>query len=247
MSKGPSVELIFYRDALNADEFLSRFNGSGKYLPLLGGDAYNVIDSLPRRKQRPWEIEHQRRTAENVLMLGTFLKIPESELLPVARAAEQHDLGKETISEAISEKTGSLTPNETLIMRAHSSIGVYLARRENILETEEELGYVAHHHEKWDGSGYPEGLKGSELSVKKQILGLSDWIDAVKHERPYKVGYTDLDIVNMLSLMLKAYDQKVEPGILTRRDRKILKAEKTKVLYNPVILYTAISHIRSFK
>ncbi|MDR1292628.1 MAG: response regulator, partial [Clostridiales Family XIII bacterium] len=109
-------------------------------------------------------------------------------LLP---SAQLHDVGKISISDAILNKPGKLTDEEFAIMKGHPSIGVNAIKR--IEENASEHDFLNHaevfagsHHEKWDGSGYPNGLKGDEIPLQGRIMAIADVYDALISVRPYK-------------------------------------------------------------
>jgi putative nucleotidyltransferase with HDIG domain len=97
-----------------------------------------------------------------------------------------HDVGKIAVPPEILNKPGRLTSEEWALMRSHPEAGVELLR--GIEFPEDVLPIVLHHHEKWDGSGYPHGLSGDAIPVAARILGIADVYDALTTERSYKPG-----------------------------------------------------------
>ena len=113
----------------------------------------------------------------------------------VVRAASMHDLGKIAVDDRILRKQGRFTPEEYAEMKKHSAEGAKIVKQ--ILEDIEESDFVkvaenvAHyHHEKWDGSGYPDGLLGEEIPIEARIMALADVFDALVSMRCYKEAYT---------------------------------------------------------
>lgn len=113
----------------------------------------------------------------------------------VVRAAPMHDLGKIAVNDRILRKQGRFTPEEYAEMKKHSAEGAKIVKQ--ILEDIEEADFVkvaenvAHyHHEKWDGSGYPDGLSGEEIPIEARIMALADVFDALVSIRCYKEAYT---------------------------------------------------------
>ena len=113
----------------------------------------------------------------------------------VVRAASMHDLGKIAVNDRILRKQGRFTPEEYAEMKKHSAEGAKIVKQ--ILEDIEESDFVkvaenvAHyHHEKWDGSGYPDGLLGEEIPIEARIMALADVFDALVSMRCYKEAYT---------------------------------------------------------
>ena len=98
-----------------------------------------------------------------------------------------HDIGKIGIPDAILLKPGPLTPEEWKIMRTHPEIGKRVI--ENIPFLRGAVPIVYHHHEKWDGTGYPRGLKGEEIPLGARIFAVVDAFDAMTFDRPYSQGH----------------------------------------------------------
>ena len=95
-----------------------------------------------------------------------------------------HDVGKIGVPDAILLKPGPLTEAETEAMRAHPEIGTKLLSGIDFLQPA--LPVVRHHHERWDGTGYPEGLRGEDIPVEARIVALCDAFDAMTSDRPYR-------------------------------------------------------------
>lgn len=132
---------------------------------------------------------HIRRVAEitRILALEVGFSVGESE--KIKSASPLHDLGKIGIPDHILHKPESLTPEEWKIMQSHVEIGYELVRYSN----QDILKYAAlishQHHEKWDGTGYPNGLKGEEIHLVGRIASLADVFDALAHDRCYKKAW----------------------------------------------------------
>ena len=138
--------------------------------------------------------EHVRRIHDiTCLLLGeTPLGegLSDSEIRLIGMGAVTHDVGKISIPDAILNKKGRLTPDEYDLMKTHTTQGAHLLSR--IPQMREHSAYryaydiALHHHERWDGRGYPEGLKGDEISIWTQVVSLADVYDALVSERCYK-------------------------------------------------------------
>ena len=114
----------------------------------------------------------------------------DEEILNISMAAIMHDVGKIAISDGILNKPGKLTPEEFEIMKTHTTKGSEILElipkhRDNPVYSYA-YDICRHHHERYDGKGYPDGLKGDEISVWAQAVSLADVIDALTHERVYK-------------------------------------------------------------
>jgi two-component system, cell cycle response regulator len=122
--------------------------------------------------------------AELSLSVGRSLGMTPEELDELARAAELHDIGKIAIPDAILDKPGPLDPAEWSFMRRHTIIG------ERIMLSAPALAPVAHlvrsTHERWDGTGYPDGLEGGEIPLGSRIVAVCDAFDAMTSDRPYR-------------------------------------------------------------
>jgi putative two-component system response regulator len=134
---------------------------------------------------------HPTRVAEISAMIAVTLSLPDSEVSLIRRAAPLHDLGKLAIPEEILLKPSSLTAEEFEIIKTHTLIGARLLRppgkRSRLLELAEEI--AGSHHENWDGTGYPHGLKGTEIPLAGRIVAVADVFDALTRTRPYKSAW----------------------------------------------------------
>lgn len=126
---------------------------------------------------------HSERVSSYAVMIGKAMNLSLNEITVLEYAGLLHDIGKIEIPKSLLNKNESLTEDEQLIIRQHP---IY---SENILEPLEDIenlmDYVRHHHEKFDGSGYPDGLAGEEISLGARILCVADSFDAMVSERPY--------------------------------------------------------------
>ncbi|THF79990.1 HD domain-containing protein [Cohnella fermenti] len=132
---------------------------------------------------------HVRRVAEYSYELALTLGLPEREADVLRTASPMHDIGKVAIPDAVLNKPGKLTDEEYDTIKAHTKIGHQLlrgSRRELLLAA----SIVAEqHHEKWDGSGYPNGLRGEEIHIYGRITAVADVFDALSAERVYKAAW----------------------------------------------------------
>jgi putative two-component system response regulator len=129
---------------------------------------------------------HCQRLAAYAAPLGTRLGLDSDELVALNRGAFLHDVGKVGIPDAVLLKPGRLTPQEHSLMRQHTVIGDHLCSELRLLE--EVRPIVRHHHERPDGTGYPDGLKDEEIPLLARILAVVDVFDALTTERPYKAA-----------------------------------------------------------
>ena len=140
---------------------------------------------------------HVKRVAEysKVLALHLGLSPAEAELIKVS--SPMHDIGKVAIPDAILKKPGKLTDEEFAMMQSHTKIGYELLKKSNrqILKS---AAIIAHqHHEKWNGSGYPQGLKGEEIHIYGRITAIADVFDALASDRCYKKAWELDRVINL--------------------------------------------------
>jgi len=131
---------------------------------------------------------HCQRLARYATALGAALELGEADLALLRDGGFLHDIGKLALPDAILLKPGPLTPCEHERMRQHTVIGDTLCGRLQSLARVREI--VRNHHERLDGSGYPDGLKGERISLLAQIVGLVDTFDALTTVRPYKPAFS---------------------------------------------------------
>ncbi|WDP92017.1 MAG: two-component system response regulator [Desulfobacter sp.] len=129
---------------------------------------------------------HVKRMSHYCYIMGKSYGLSKEECDNLYLASKLHDIGKIGISDAILLKKGKLTPKEYQIIKTHTTIGAKMlsGSRVNLLQTAETIAYT--HHEKWDGSGYPRGLKGKDIPLVGRIACICDAFDALVSERPYK-------------------------------------------------------------
>ena len=142
----------------------------------------------------PWTAGHSERVTSYALELGRELGLSDTELNELELAGLLHDMGKIGILETILDKPGRLTDDEYEMVKNHPVKGAEMI--EPIRQLGRVLPTVRHHHEHYDGTGYPDGLKGNEIPLKARILAVADSYDAMKANRPYRQG-RDLDFIIM--------------------------------------------------
>jgi len=127
---------------------------------------------------------HTRRVGIISRKLGERLGLNEEKLNYLEIAGMIHDIGKVGVPESILNKPGKLTNEEYEIIKKHSEIGETILKPLNSLKAY--LDPIRHHHEKLNGSGYPDGLKGVDISIETRIIGVADIFDALYSDRPYR-------------------------------------------------------------
>lgn len=133
--------------------------------------------------------EHTRRVGEVASRLAAALDLPAAEVELIRRTAPLHDIGKIGIVDAILRKPGPLTAAEFGIMKGHTILGakILAGGRSEFMRSAEAI--ALRHHERWDGTGYPQGLAGDEIPVFARIVAIADVFDALSHDRPYRPAW----------------------------------------------------------
>ncbi len=132
--------------------------------------------------------EHIRRVVNLTMELSRILGINEKELVHVRRGALLHDIGEMGIPENILHKSGALTTDEWQVIQQHPQLAFQLLSPLNYLASA--LDIPQHHHEKWDGSGYPGGLRGEQIPLPARIFAVADVYDALTSPRPYRPAHS---------------------------------------------------------
>lgn len=151
---------------------------------------------------------HVRRTQIYATEMGKILKVSESETQALLAGALLHDIGKLAVPEYILNKPGKLTESEFAKMKIHTTVGGDILKRVNFPYPVEDI--VRFHHERWDGTGYPRGLKGEQIPLVARIISVVDFYDATRCDRPYRKGMKREDSLGLLKKMAStSFDPKV--------------------------------------
>jgi putative nucleotidyltransferase with HDIG domain len=139
---------------------------------------------------------HCDRVSELACRIGRRLELPDRALADLRHAARLHDIGKVGVPDAVLRKPGALSSEEWKVMEGHCSWGANLVERIPGLERVADI--VRHHHERFDGGGYPEGLLEDEIPVESRILGVADAYVAMSETRPYRHRLEDEQVAREL-------------------------------------------------
>jgi putative nucleotidyltransferase with HDIG domain len=142
------------------------------------GDALDLKDA---------ETEgHSKRVTAFTIAIARAMKLPQEKVRVIARGAFLHDIGKMAIPDSILRKPGRLTPEEQAIMREHAHLGYQVLRRIPFLHDAADIVYS--HQERYDGTGYPRGLRGDQIPLGARIFAVADTFDAMTSDRPYRAA-----------------------------------------------------------
>ncbi len=158
----------------------------------------NVIVSLALaiEAKDPYTQGHCARLAEYAALLGQDLGHSERDLARLRMAAMLHDVGKITIPEELLCKPAALTDEEQRLFRTHPVVGEKICRP--LRSARSILPGIRHHHEQWDGRGYPDGLRGEEIPLAARIIAIVDAFDAMSSDRPYRRGRSAVEALEVL-------------------------------------------------
>jgi HD-GYP domain-containing protein (c-di-GMP phosphodiesterase class II) len=173
-----------------------------------------MLHSLTRalEKKDSYTAAHSGRVAKYSVMLGRKLGLDEQTLKLLKRAALMHDLGKIGIADAVLNKPAPLDNEESSERRLHPSHGKTIMKP--LLRFKEFAQIAAWHHEHWDGSGYPDGLKGDEIPLLARIVSIADSWDAMTGDRVYRKGMTQEEALEVLEA--EKHSGQWDPRLLTQ-------------------------------
>jgi putative nucleotidyltransferase with HDIG domain len=218
MAKGRVLGVleIFHRSLLNPDvdwlNFLKTISGQAaiaidnaimfKELQISNIELNLAYDATIEGLSRALDLrdketeEHTRRVTDITLKLASALGVAESEMVHIRRGAILHDIGKVAIPDQILFKRGPLVEEEWEIMRQHPEIAVQLLSPVNYLAPALDIPHW--HHEKWDGSGYPDRLEGEKIPFFARLFAFADVYDALTSNRPYRTAWRKEDAIHYI-------------------------------------------------
>jgi HD-GYP domain-containing protein (c-di-GMP phosphodiesterase class II) len=139
---------------------------------------------------------HTQRVTEMTIRLAGQMGIDSQELVHIRRGALLHDIGKLGVPDQILHKPGELTEEEQTIMRQHPTYAYNMLTPIHHLQPALAIPFC--HHEKWDGTGYPRGLKGTEIPIAARIFAVADVWDAITSDRPYRKAWSKEDALKYM-------------------------------------------------
>jgi hypothetical protein len=156
----------------------------------------------------PYTRGHSDRVTEYAKKVARAMGLSEQEIESIEFAGRLHDIGKIGIDRSILRKRSRLNDREYREMQKHPNMGAEIAGKLKFLKKAE--GYVSHHHERYDGQGYPDGIKGKEIPIGARILGVVDAFDAMTSDRPYRPALSvDIAVQELEKGTGKQFDPKI--------------------------------------
>ena len=182
------------------------------FIQSIGG----LVKALDARD--PYTKQHSENTMRYAVSIAEVLGLPDEEVAVIRRAAVIHDLGKIGIRDSVLLSPRTLTPYELRTMRQHPVIATRILDQMRFLERE--LPIVRHHHERWDGQGYPDGLAGTAIPIGARILAVADSFDAITSTRVYRDAKSVPDALRVLADNAGTqFDQAVVEAMLQWADK----------------------------
>ena len=175
----------------------------------------------------PYTYGHSKKVSEYAVSLSQALALPQDSITTIRAGALLHDIGKIGIPDAILNKEGTLTAKEWEPVKAHPEAGVEILR--HVIDLVNCLPAILHHHERYDGTGYPSGLKGSNIPLEARILAIADAYDAITSLRPYHKQLSPQQALTELKRhagtqfdpeLVDTFYKTMEPAVLKQLDIK---------------------------
>ena len=184
-----------------------------RHLEFLEANMLATIDVVSTivEMRDPYTAGHERRVRDLACAIAAELELSDVQRDRIAMAAQVHDVGKLAVPAEVLAKPSRLTPVEMEVAKTHSRQGYEILRKSCFSWPLADI--VLQHHERWDGSGYPDGLRGEEILIESRVIGVADVVEAMSSPRPYRPRRT---IENALV--------EIESGLGTRYDPRVAAA-----------------------
>jgi putative nucleotidyltransferase with HDIG domain len=184
--------------------------------------ATRVVEALinAMEAKSPYLRGHSHRVAALAAALATELALPDEEVETIRLAGTLHDVGKIGVRESVLDKPGRLTPDEFAHVQQHVAIGLHILAP--LPQLERIRDFIAHHHERIDGSGYPAGLSGDAISLGGRILAAADAVDALTSPRAYRDA---LPLDDAIAKLESSGTRGICPTVLPALKRKAAKGQ----------------------
>ena len=207
---------------ISGQELLSRVNAiiSARYSYLLPAhvDKRLIVMLEALKAKDPESYHHSFRVGEFAKVMAIELGMDASEQNTAWLGGLLHDLGKLVVSQGILDKVARLSDDEFEEIKEHSELGTKICS--HIVKDSRVIDIIQHHHENWDGTGYPDKLKGSQISICSRIVMLANAFDALTNDRPYhrKVSYEEA-----LEIVKRGSGTQFDPDLLPVLERIVVK------------------------
>jgi len=177
-----------------------------------------ILETLTEKYEN--EREHSQRVSHYCKLIGQQLKLKNDELKELEQAGLFHDIGKISIPDIVLNKPGKLTDEEYEIIKSHTEVGYQILRAAD--EYSDLAIQALHHHERWDGLGYPSGIRGNDIPLFSRIIGVVDAYEAMTADRPYRKRLSDTEAIKEIQ---KNAGSQFDPKIAKIFLERVLKVE----------------------
>jgi len=174
----------------------------------------------------PYVSSHAAKVADYATAIAEELGLPAERLDPVRQAGFLHDIGKIGISEQVLHKPSKLTPEEYEYIKTHAALGGEFV--ETCRGLRHLAPFVRHHHEWWDGRGYPDGLRGEQIPLEARILAVCDAVEAMASDRPYRNG---MSLDEIIAEVKRCSGTQFDPAV-ARAFVKIVEQRRGQMIIN---------------
>lgn len=198
---------------------------SSKEIKKLNDGLLNTLAEVVDLRD-PYVLGHSKQVANYSIMIAEKLGLSGTRLDLIHKASLLHDIGKLGISESILFKPGKLTKDEYEIVKNHVILGADILEASHAFK--EIIPIIRHHHERYDGLGYPDGLKGDEIPLEARILCVADSVEAMASDRPYRRGLDNQEIIEEIE---KYAGTQFDP-LVVKVFVEILKDEEVQIFIN---------------
>ncbi len=226
LSLAIGYELI-NNDSEDIDETIkSAENRMYRHKSIEGSSVRNrAINAILQTLTDKYETErkHSGKVSKLCKLIGKEMRLRADEIKELEQAGLFHDIGKISIPDGILNKAGKLTNEEYEIIKGHPEVGYQILRAAD--EYSDLAIHALHHHERWDGKGYPSGLKGEDIPLFSRIIGIADAYEAMTADRPYRKKMSD---EYAMSEIVKYSGTQFDPKIAKLFVNKVLKSKITK-------------------
>jgi diguanylate cyclase (GGDEF)-like protein/putative nucleotidyltransferase with HDIG domain len=233
------VHLLYRFNEKRVSEVTRAQSDKLKYTEEIADLHMNTIESLAIAIDAKDQTTHGhvRRTQIYATEMGKLLRVSEPELRALHAGALLHDIGKLAVPEYILNKPGKLTESEFAKMKIHPTVGGDILKRVNFPYPVEDI--VRFHHEKWDGSGYPKGLRAKQIPLVARIISVVDFYDATRCDRPYRKGMKREDSLALLQKMSNSSFDPIVVELFTKHVEefdKLIDAQDIQEQVQPVMV-----------